>query len=135
MRTTTARDALLDTFADLCALYPEMRVGQLLAFVSTIAGQEDPALMEDARALDHASAHARHRANALGVAEHYCIADLPVLRRQLLEKLREISHQQEQMRFGQIVCSVATSAQYNIYDIEDDQLLAAAKSQELNGAN
>jgi hypothetical protein len=54
------------------------------------------------------------------------------LRRELLETLTELSRQYPEMRFGQLMLFVARLARVAgtsaIYDIEDAELLGAAKS-------
>jgi hypothetical protein len=49
-------------------------------------------------------------------------------RAELFSALAELCHHHPSWRFGQLVCNVSGWADIDIWDVEDDQLLAAARA-------
>jgi hypothetical protein len=130
--TANLRTALVQALRELGNFYPEMRLGQLLVFVSSLTGEETSPEVEeaeDAAVLEAAREHMRHRASQLGVEPGgNAVAAIP-LRDELLRALELTGDCYPQLPFGQLVAKVAEAAKVNVYDVEDEQLLEAARGQ------
>src|SRR5262245_61589949 len=122
---------LLDELAKLGRLYPGMRFGQLLEFASLLAAEGDgPDLVgkaDDAAVHTAIRNHSRQRTRPTGVQPEDGFTGLPPTRSALLTALEEVWDRHPDWRFGEAVVRVAESAGVNTYDIEDEQLLAAAR--------
>jgi hypothetical protein len=127
--TTGTRRALREALAALSSLYPPMRLGQLVVFAGSLAGDEAPPEVEtlgDARLLAAAEDHARRRAAPTAVEHDRSQSGLTPTRRRLLEALEELGQHCPEEPCGQLLAKLAAHARVNLYDAEDEQLLRAA---------
>jgi len=123
-----SRPVILQAFAELSRLYPMMRLGQIVVFVSTITGKTLPGeaeTAEDEAVITAARQHAEHRASQLGLEINRNRTSLPPTRADLLKALEELGNREPDCRFGQMIVLLANKAGVNIYDVEDEQLLEA----------
>jgi hypothetical protein len=108
-----------------------MRFGQIVGFVSTLAGGVEPVGLEEADdevILKAGEDHVRKRLNQLGTEDSdHSAANLN--RSDLLLILEELGNRQPAWWFGELVTRLTAMAQANLYDIEDDQLVEAARRQ------
>jgi hypothetical protein len=130
MTRNTRRD-LLATLVELGNLHPGMRFGQLFEFASLLASDQDgPDLVQkaaDEAVLEAARAHVRKRAGQLAALE---VGDTPgraPSRVELVRVLEELGVRYPDQRLGQLVARLAEVARSNTYDVEDEQLLDAAR--------
>jgi hypothetical protein len=117
---TEIRKALLGTLAELSERYPPMRLGQLTCMVATLASDDAhclPSDIDDAALYQAAHEHYSESARARKRAE------LSSLRRHLLAMLSTSGTEQSEL--GKWLCTLADQAHSNIYDVEDEELLAA----------
>jgi len=98
--------------------------------VSSMAEEQPGRLdaVEDTDARNAVSEHAIERAMQLGCSLEGCRQKLPVHRAKLLKALTSLSGQKGS-KFCELVASLAASANENIYDVSDEQLLRAVNSQ------
>jgi hypothetical protein len=130
--STETCNPLMDALAELSRLYPEMRFGQLVQMIALFASEETPmsaAEVEDDRFVDSAAHHMRVRRDQLMV-ETTPPQDraLPESRTELLDVLQRAWERHRDYGFGPLVQHLANSSGSNLYDVEDEQLLAAARS-------
>ncbi len=130
--STETCNPLRDALADLCRLYPDMRFGQLIEMVALLSSEETPrraAEVEDDRFLNTASHHIRARRQR-GKTEDGSMQNrpLPNSRIELLDLLQWVRERHQDWRFGQLVEHLATSSGSCLYDAEDEQLIAASRS-------
>ena len=130
--STETCNLLMDALAELSRLYPELRFGQLVEMIALLASDETPtsaADVEDHRFFDSAARHARLRRDRLVVE---CNPPqgrtLPESRAELLDLLQRAWERHRDHGFGALVEHLATSAGFNLYDVEDEQLIVAARS-------
>jgi hypothetical protein len=124
---------LMGTLAELSRLYPEMRFGQLIEMVALLSSEETPmsvAEVDDDRFSSTASQHVRVRRDQLTI-ENSSWSDhpLPESRTELLGALQRICERHPHWRFGPLVEHLATTSGSSLYDAEDEQLIAAARSE------
>jgi hypothetical protein len=130
--STETCDLLMDTLAEFSRLYPEMRFGQLVEMIALLASDETPtrvADVEDDRFFDSAARHMRLQRDRL-VIESTPPQDrtVPESRTTLLDALQRACERHRDHGFGALIEHLATSAGSNLYDVEDEQLIAAARS-------
>jgi hypothetical protein len=123
---------LMGTLAELSRLYPEMRFGQLIEMIALLSSEETPVSVgevDDGRFISTASQHVRVRRNQLKI-ENSSLQDhpLPELRTELLDALQRVCERHPHRRFGPLVEHLATRSGSSLYDAEDEQLIAAARS-------
>ncbi len=107
-----------------------MRFGQLVEMIALLASDETPtsaADVEDDRFFDSAARHMRRRRDRL-VIESPPRQDrtLPESRTELLDVLQRAWERHRDHGFGALIEHLATLAGFNLYDMEDEQLIAAA---------
>jgi hypothetical protein len=130
---TISRHSLLQSLVELSNLYPDMRFGQLVAFACSIAPENVPGTVEEAddeAVLAAMKRHALKRADQLGVKLDPNRSSLPPVRAELLTAVEGLGVLQPERSLGQLVSFLATVARVNVYDVEDEQLLEAARSLE-----
>lgn len=120
---------LMGTLAELSRLYPEMRFGQLIEMIALLSSEETPrsvAEIDDDRLISTASQHVRVRRNQLNrpLQDH----PLPRTRTELLDALQRVCERHPDGHLGPLVEHLATSSGSSLYDAEDEQLIAAARS-------
>lgn len=124
---TSARHEILEKLATLSRLYPSMRLGQLVCFVSTIAEKESglPRDVEDDAILAMMKSHLAKRTTP---REGLVGADVPLspTRQELYRTLEDLGNDYVAWRFGELVANLAALAHVNLYDVEDEQLLEVA---------
>lgn len=128
---TTLRENLMQKLVESSLLYPEMRFGQLLAFVSSLAGKDASALMQevnDEAICEAAEQHLSKRARQLDVDVKGDWSLLSLVRTKLLRALEQLSGKFPNWSLGQLVFNLSALAHVNVYDIEDEQLLAVSES-------
>ena len=130
--STETCNLLMDALAELSRSYPEMRFGQLVEMIALLASDETPtrvAEVEDDQFFDSAARHMRLRRDRL-VLESTPPRDrtLPESGTELLEVLQRVWERHRDRGFGALIEHLATSAGFNLYDVEDEQLIAAARS-------
>jgi len=128
---TSLRQDLLQTLVALGNLYQGMRFGQLVCFACSMAGKESPAVIgevEDAVILEAVKEHLPRRALQLGVVAWTDLPTLAPIRGELTQALQELGDQYPEWNLGRLVFNLAALAHVNVYDIEDEQLLEAARS-------
>jgi hypothetical protein len=113
-----------------------MRFGQLVELVTLLSSEETPlsaAEVEDDRLLEAASNHIRIRRQQLKT-EGRSVQDrsLPAPRAELLEMIQRVRNRHRDWRFGRLVEHLATSSGSGLYDADDEQLIAAARSHSIN---
>ena len=123
---------LMGTLAELSRLYPEMRFGQLLEMVALLSSEETPmsvAEVDDDRLISTASQHVRVRRNQLEI-ENSSLQDhpLPESPTELLDALQRVCTRHPHWRFGPLAEHLATTSGSSLYDAEDEQLIAAGRS-------
>jgi hypothetical protein len=118
--------------ADLGILYPSMRFGQLIEMVAVLSGEEDPLSpgdVEDDQLLDAAADQIHARRQQLqaedGSEQIWPMSEARASLISVLERLRE---QRPDVRFGHLVEHLAKSRGSCLYDVEDEQLTAAARA-------
>jgi len=127
----TARQALVAVLRELSALYPSMRLGQLLDMVATLTGVETTADYDrttDVEMLREAVHHLSERSKQLEL-DVIPVESLSSERSQLLLALRETPY----LSHGPLVCDlvrIAKELNTTLYDIEDDVLLQRLKPQD-----
>jgi hypothetical protein len=130
--STKTHDPLMEALADLGSLYPDMRFGQLIEMVALLSGEETPLGAEDVeddRLLGTALDHARVRRPLLETGDGSVQArPSPESRAELLDVLQRLRDRHRAWRLGQLVASLAASSGIKLYDAEDEQLIAAARS-------
>ncbi|HWE36956.1 MAG TPA: hypothetical protein VG406_10355 [Isosphaeraceae bacterium] len=122
-------NSLKSSIDHLSELYPDMRLGQLLEMVALLSSEGVPvgvAEVEDDRLRDAAEAHARGRRRRLEIE-----GDPESARRgpkaELLDALGQAYQNQGDRRFGRFVERLAAATGSRLYDVEDEQLIAAAR--------
>jgi hypothetical protein len=130
--STETCNPLLGTLAELSRLYPEMRFGQLIEMVALLSSEETPisvAEVDDDRFVSTASHHLRVRGQQLKIENGSLQGrPLPASRTELLDLLQRVCERHRDWRFGPLVEHLAASSGSSLYDAEDEQLLAAARS-------
>jgi hypothetical protein len=125
------KGSLIKVLSDLSALYPSMRFGQLIEMVALLSGEEEPrgaSEIEDDELLDVAANHIRKRQRQLQIEDGSEQRESPPgSRAELLETLQRAIERRGEPHFGRLVQSLATSAGSNLYDVEDEELIAAAR--------
>jgi hypothetical protein len=134
--STETCNPLMGALAELSRLYPEMRFGQLIEMIDLLSSEETPmsaAEVDDDRFISTASHHMRVRRHQLKI-ENRPLHDrpLPESRTELLEVLRRVCEHHRDWRFGPLVEHLATSSESSLYDVEDEQLIVAARSYPLS---
>jgi hypothetical protein len=129
---TETCNLLMDALAELSRLYPELRFGQLVEMIALLASEEAPmraAEVEDDRFVDFAAHHVRVRRDQLMI-ETTPAQDsaLPESRTELLDVLQRAWERHRGYGFGPLVEHLASSSGSDLYDVEDEQLIAAARS-------
>jgi hypothetical protein len=109
-----------------------MRFGQLVEMIALLSSEESPispAEVEDDRFVDAASHHMRVRRHQLKI-EDTPVQErpLPESRAELLDVVQRAWERHQDYRFGPTVEYLATSSGSSLYDAEDEQLIAAARS-------
>jgi hypothetical protein len=123
----------MDALAELSSLDPQMRFGQLIEMLALLSSEETPMSasdIDDDRFVRTASHHLRLRRQQLK-AEDSPMQDhpLPESRAELLDALRRCCERYSGRGFGHIVKDLATLSGSGLYDAEDEELVAAARSQ------
>jgi hypothetical protein len=122
----------MEALADLGGLYPDMRFGQLIEMVALLSSEETPPGpegVEDDRLLAAALNHASIRRSRLEDGDGSAQArPSPGPRTELLDVLQRLRDRHRARRLGQLVASLAASSGLNLYDADDEQLIAAARS-------
>src|SRR5205807_7577829 len=129
----SVRDDLLCNLIVLSLHYPTMRFGQLLAFACSIARDELPGRVEDTTdemASEAIQTHLNKRFGTRGSEIGNGFSALTATRGQLVDALKELGQRYPNAPMGQLIDRLAALAHENIYDIEDEQLLSAARSRE-----
>jgi hypothetical protein len=130
--STETCNLLMDALAELSRLYPEMRFGQLVEMIALLASAEtamSAAEVEDDRFVDSAAHHTRVRRHQLMIeATPPHDRALPESRTELLDVLQRAWERHRDYGFGPLVEHLASSSGSNLYDVEDEQLIAAARS-------
>jgi hypothetical protein len=122
-------DALRIPLEDLSQLYPDLRLGQLIEMAALLTNDAVPvgvAEIEDDRLRDAAEAHVRERRRRLGIEG----VPAPIHqgpRAELLDALGRAYQDQGERRFGRFVERLAAATGAGLYDVEDEQLIAAAR--------
>jgi hypothetical protein len=128
---TSLRRELLQRLVELSSLYPEMRFGQLICFACLIAGEDAPGLVreaEDEAVLEAVKRHITQRTRQLGEEAKRDSSTLTPTHTQLLQVFEKLGDQYPEWSTGQLVFKLAALAHANVYDIQDEELLEAAKS-------
>jgi hypothetical protein len=128
---TSLRRELLQTLVQLGSFYPGMRFSQLLCFACSMAGKESPGFVgevEDSVVLEAIRRHLPRRARQLDVMNSVELSTVPPLRGELTQVLDELGDQHPEWNLGRLVFNLAALVHANVYDIEDEQLLVAARS-------
>jgi hypothetical protein len=130
--STETCNLLMETLTDLSGLYPDMRLGQLIEMVALLSGEETflrAAEVEDDRLLEAASNHIRTRQQQLKTeSKSGQVRPLPEPRAESLDMLQQVRNRHRDSRFGHLVERLATLSGSSLYDAEDEQLSAAARS-------
>jgi hypothetical protein len=125
------KSSLRNVLSELCALYPSMRFGQLIEMVALLSGEEEPrdaSEIEDNTLLDVAANHIRNRRGQLQIEDGSEQNESPPgSRAELLETLWRARERRGDPDFGKLLESLATSAGSSLYDVEDEELIAAAR--------
>jgi hypothetical protein len=120
---------LLVSLSSLHSLYPDLRFGQLIEMAALLTDDAVPvgvAELEDDRLRGAAEAHARERPRRLGIEG----GPPPIHqgpRAELLDALGRAYQDQGDRRFGRFVGRLAAVSGAGLYDVEDEQLIAAAR--------
>jgi len=125
---TMSRLSLFQALSKLSDLYPSMRLGQLVVFAASLAGEKIPGEVSEVAddALFQACIkHLRSRTHALGVNTTCDVNHLAPARLSLLAALRELAKRASDVSFGQLAERLAAAAQRTLYDVEDEDLLTA----------
>jgi hypothetical protein len=130
--STKICDPLIGAMAELSHLYPEMRFGQLIEMIAELASEEaviSAADVDDDRFISTASHHMRVRRQQLQI-DRGPLQDraLRESRTELLDVLQRIRDRHRDWRFGPLVEHLAALSGSSLYDIEDEQLIAAART-------
>jgi len=129
---TSTRQELIQKLVEASNLYPDMRFGQLLCFGASIAGDNEPGLMQnldDDAILAALIRHLPRRAQQLGVEVDASASSLPPVRAELLPLLEELGNHYAEWSLGQLVFKLTALAHVNVYDIEDAELLESIRSE------
>ncbi len=126
---TSKRQELVRQLELLGALYPHWRFGQLASNVADLTGTplvECTDEQMEAAARDHVA----HRTQVLQMPESRLaeVADGMAERRPLLAALEECERIYPAERLGESLASVAAGAGVNVYDAEDEEMLAAIRA-------
>jgi hypothetical protein len=113
-----------------------MRLGQLIEMVALLASEESPvstAEVEDGRLIEAARRHLQVRRQQLeGDDRSEQDRPPPAPRVELLHALERLHDRQSGWRFGDLVGRLAAASGSSLYDIEDEQLLAAVRGHTAN---
>lgn len=130
----SSRHTLCETLLHLGSLYPEMRLGQLIAHVCSVADHTAPGHVEDiddSAVLTTALETAKQRKGSLDEPANGLAASS--VRARLLGVLERLADTHHDHYFGQLVSRIAETARVNVYDIEDETLLRVAEECLQNG--
>ena len=125
--TDPTRDELFDTLASLLEIYPQFRASQALCVFAGAAVWDagDDSLLAGARRY-HAALVARGIGTD-GVWRGDPASDAAT-RAGLLAALADLARRHPHRTLGRLVGDLADRAGSNVWDVEDDQLLAAART-------
>jgi hypothetical protein len=108
-----------------------MRFGQLIEMVALLSGEEEPrgeSEIEDDELFEVAANHIRKRRRQLQIEDGSEQTESPPgPRAELLKTLQRAKERRGDPPFGKFLESLATSAGSSLYDVEDDELIAAAR--------
>jgi hypothetical protein len=126
----TIREALLQKIMELgqCHPFTEMRFGQLMLMVCLIPGKEEPAFISE---VDDNSLYesVEHRLSQPGRRSNSSLFEsLSRVRQDLQREIENLGEHFPEWPLGKLVFNLASLAHTNEYDIEDEELLAAARS-------
>ncbi len=125
-----ASGEILHALAELSAIYPGMRFGQLVAFVATLASDDvplSPADVDDAAFLAAARDHVRTRSATHAAGRNGADVPLPQVHKELFAALAGLTSALPGMRFGELVTAATARTGASIYDVEDEAFLAAVR--------
>lgn len=128
---TSLRKELLQRLVELGNFYPELRFGQLVCMATSMAGENSPGFIEeveDEAVLEAAGKNLARRARHLAREIDGSTSTWSPVRVALLGAIRELSDQHPEWALGKLIFRLAALAHVNVYDIEDEQLLQAARS-------
>ena len=126
---TFTRDDLMAKVVHLSHLYPEMRLGQLFAFLGSLAGKNVPGMcsdFDDSTLLQVAEEHIRRRTTALLIDTNADVSSLPSERQQAIRALAAY-HEAKPMSLGRLVHEAAVALNTTEYDLEDKEMAQAIK--------
>lgn len=122
-------DRLVASLKDFAELYPDMRIGQLIEMAALLSSEDVPVdvgEVEDDRLRDAVEDHVRERRCRLG-GEAGAAVGQGGMRAELLDALGQAYSDRGERRFGPFVERLATVAGSTLYDVEDENLGAAAR--------
>jgi hypothetical protein len=129
--TTDTCTLLMEALTELSRLYPELRLGQLVEMIALLANEDSPmraADVEDDRFVDSAAHHMRVRRDQLMIeTTPPQDRDLPESRTELLDELQRAWERHRDYGFGPLVDHLASLSASSLYDVDDQQLTAAAR--------
>lgn len=128
---TSVRDGLIEKLIEVGNLYPAMRFGQLLCFAASIATDREFSLMQeldDESVLKALTAHVTKRGAEEKVEAYVGNGTVSSARSELVPLLQELAERYSEWGVGQLVFRLAALAHINVYDIEDEELLAVARA-------
>ncbi|HEV3258742.1 MAG TPA: DUF6308 family protein [Gemmataceae bacterium] len=122
------RHPLCQALAELGGCHPSMRFGQLVAVAASLVGDGRPGEVEEVE--DAAVVEAAKRSVACRLRQlEGPLAEPDALRSDMLHVFDALAARYPALRFGQLAARVAEGAYTNLYDIEDELLLVAARTQ------
>jgi hypothetical protein len=129
MITKTGR-GLIRLFENMSQQYPSFRLGQLVVFACSLAGEDCPGEADEVNDEVLAEAcrkHLRKRSRRLRVQRTSSLDGLSAKRADLLGELRHLVRREPDASFGRLVSRLAAAEGATLYDIEDEALLKAAR--------
>jgi hypothetical protein len=126
----TARQSLFQTLKDFGTIYPHWRLGQTVenlcgwAMQNEFRGSFD---VEDEKLATTAREHLDRRKEELEIGSKRIPTPLSPVRAELFHVFEKLAKRYPDFPLAQLIFKVASSADVNFWDVEDEQLLAAAK--------
>ena len=121
----TVRAALIQKLVEMSHLYPGMRLGQMLAFLGSMAGENGLCReMDDEALLQAAEGHVKRRTQQVRVKANSDWLSLPEERARVLKVLEA---QERPDSLGSLVSELSGE---ELYDVEDKQLEIALEAKD-----
>lgn len=128
--SAATREQLLNVLAEFGECYPDWRFGQMVSNLSSWVNNESWADVDDGPLLAVTRRHLNKRfGNVSRKAEAISAASCST-RCELIQALKQLGSQTPDWQLARLVSRLAALAHVNVYDIEDEQLLETAQSNE-----